>query len=235
MTISEHRFEDREAMLAALYQAFVDDIEQALSRQSTATLLLSGGSTPVPLYRSLSAAKLDWSRIHVALVDERWVDAHSSSSNERLLRDNLLVQHAADAHFTGMKNPAASPFDGVQECNAAYLDLPSPYSLCLLGMGPDGHTASLFPGAAGLTEALASKNHCAAIRAIRSAVTGDNLERMTMTPWSLLQSRKLILLITGNDKWDIYQRARNNGAAPELPVSLFLDQNEVPVEVYWSA
>jgi 6-phosphogluconolactonase len=113
--ISEHQFENRELMLAALYGAFVDDIEQALAQQSTATLLLSGGSTPVPLYRSLSAARLDWSRVHVALVDERWVDAHSSSSNERLLRENLLVKHAADAHFTGMKNHAASPFAGAQE------------------------------------------------------------------------------------------------------------------------
>lgn len=232
--ISEHQFENRELMLAALYRAFVDDIEQALAQQSAATLLLSGGSTPVPLYRSLSAARLDWSRVHVALVDERWVDAYSSSSNERLLRENLLVKHAADAHFTGMKNHAASPFDGVQECNADYLRLPVPYSICLLGMGPDGHTASLFPGAEGLTEALAAKRHCAAIRATRSAVTGDNLERMTMTPWSLLQSRKLILLITGDDKWNIYQKARNDGATADLPVSLFLQQNEVPVDVYWA-
>jgi 6-phosphogluconolactonase len=234
MTINEHQFENREAMLAALYRVFVDDLEQALVQQSTATLLLSGGSTPVPLYRSLSAAKLDWSRVHVALVDERWVDAHNSSSNERLLRENLLIDHASDAHFTGMKNSATSPFDGAEECNADYFKLPSPYSICLLGMGPDGHTASLFPGAEGLTEAVAGKRHCAAIRAIRSGVTGDNLERMTMTPWSLLQSRKLILLITGNDKWDVYQKARDNPASSNLPVSLFLKQPEVLVEVYWS-
>ena len=234
MTISEHQFENREAMLTALCQVFIDDIEQTLARQSSATLLLSGGSTPVPLYRSLSVAKLDWSRVHVALVDERWVDADSASSNERLLRENLLLDHAGDAHFSGMKNPAASPFEGAEECNASYLKLPSPYSICLLGMGPDGHTASLFPGAEGLAEAIKGKQHCAAIRAIRSEVTGDNIERMTMTPWSLLQSRRLILLITGNDKWDIYQQARDKPASPDLPVSLFLAQQEVPVEVYWS-
>jgi len=234
MTINEHQFENRKLMLEALYQVFVDDIEQTLSRQAEVTLLLSGGSTPLPLYRSLSVAKLDWSRVQVALVDERWVDAHSASSNERLLRENLLVRNAAEAAFTGMKNRAASPFDGVEKCNADYLRLPSPYSIGLLGMGADGHTASLFPGAEGLTEALGVKRHCAGIRATRSAVTGDNLERMTMTPWSLLQSRKLILLITGNDKWDIYQKARKNGASPDLPVSLFLEQDEVPVEVYWS-
>ena len=234
MTISEHKFESREAMLAALERAFIEDIEAALSQQSRATLLLSGGSTPVPLYRSLSAAKLDWSRIHVALVDERWVDAKNTSSNERLLRENLLVEHATAAHFTAMKNHAGSPFDGAEECNATYSTLPSPYDICLLGMGSDGHTASLFPGAEGLAEAISGKQHCAAIRANRSEVTGDNLERMTMTPWSLLQSRKLILLITGNDKWEIYLKARAKGASPDLPISLFLAQNESPVEVYWS-
>lgn len=234
MTINEHQFDNREIMLAALYRVFIDDMELALSQHSSATLLLSGGSTPVPLYRSLCAAKLDWSRVHVALVDERWVETDNPASNERMLRENLLVGQAADADFTAMKNPAASPFDGVEECNAAYLRLPSPYSLCLLGMGPDGHTASLFPGAEGLAEALSAKHHCAAIRANRSEVTGDKIERMTMTPWSLLQSRKLILLITGKDKWDIYRKARENGASPDLPVSLFLEQDEVPVEVYWS-
>ena len=233
-TINEHQFDNREAMLAALYRAFADDIEQALSQQSSVTLLLSGGSTPVPLYRSLSAAKLDWSRVHIALVDERWVDAGSSASNERLLRENLLVDYAADAHFTGMKNLAVSPFDGAEECNADYFRLPSPYGICLLGMGPDGHTASLFPGAEGLAEALTARRHCAAIRAIRSEVTGENLERITMTPWSLLQSRKLILLITGHDKWEIYLKARDNAASADLPVSLFLEQNDVPVEVYWA-
>ena len=82
--------------------------------------------------------------------------------------------------------------------------------------------------------AIKGKLHSAAIRAIRSEVTGDNIERMTMTPWSLLQSRRLILLITGNDKWDIYQQARDKPASQAVPVSLFLQQNEVPVEVYWS-
>ena len=71
MTINENKFDSRDAMLETLYQLFVDDIEQALATQSTATLLLSGGSTPVPLYRSLAGASLDWSRVHVALVDER--------------------------------------------------------------------------------------------------------------------------------------------------------------------
>ena len=234
MTINEHRFDSRDAMLEALYQVFVDDIEQALATRSTATLLLSGGSTPVPLYRLLAKAGLDWSRVHVALVDERWVDVNNPASNERLLRENLLVDKAAEAHFVGMKNQSKTPFDGARECDDNYRSLPAPYSICLLGMGPDGHTASLFPAAEGLDEALASERHCAAIRARRSNVTGDNLERMTMTPSSLLQSRKLVLLISGDDKWAVYRQARDNPASIDLPVSLLLHQDKSPVEVYWS-
>jgi 6-phosphogluconolactonase len=234
MSISEHRFENRETLLDMLYRFVVAELEASLARQGSATLLLSGGSTPAPLYRRLSGAELDWDRVDVALVDERWLETDNEASNEHLLRETLLRERAAAARFTGMKNAAATPADGVDECNRSYARLPSPYSLCLLGMGADGHTASLFPGARGLDEALETDRHCAAITALRSAVTGDNLERMTLTPRSILQSRKLILMICGEDKWQVYREARRNGASKDRPVSLFLEQERVPVEVYWS-
>ena len=230
MSIIEHKYADRESMLEDLYQVFIKDLQQ----QSPATLLLSGGSTPGPLYRKLSDARLDWANINVALVDERWVGTDHAASNERLLRETLLTNHAAEANFVGMKNGHQSPFDGQAGCSARYASLPRPYSICLLGMGPDGHTASLFPGAEGLDAAVDSKQFCAAIRAQQSEVTGNYVERMTMTPWSILQSRRLILLFTGDDKWRVYQQALQNGASSDLPVSLFVDQNVVPVDVFWA-
>jgi len=234
MSISEHKFKDRESLLDMLFRVVVAELEISLAQQSSTTLLLSGGSTPAPLYRRLSTADLDWSGIDVALVDERWVAADDEASNERLLRETLLRERAAEARFTAMKNSAATAADGAAECNRRYARLQRPYSLCLLGMGADGHTASLFPGARGLDEALESTQPCAAISALRSAVTGDNLDRMSMTRWGILQSRKLILLISGEDKWRVYLEARQNGASAALPVSLFLDQDRVPVEVYWA-
>ena len=233
MPVSEHKFTAREQMLDALYDSMVADLEQALSAQARVTLLLSGGSTPAPLYRRLANAPLDWARVDIALVDERWVDNDDPASNERLLRETLLQGQAAAARFTAMKTTQPSAADAVDDCNRHYAAL-SPCCLCLLGMGPDGHTASLFPAARGLEQALAAQQHCAAIVARQSAVTGDNLERMTLTPWSILQARKLVLLISGEDKWQIYRQARQTGASAELPVSLFLDQQQVPVEVYWA-
>lgn len=234
MSTIERRFTDRTELIETLQRVFVKSLRQALGQQPAATILLSGGSTPTPLYRQLSTADLDWARVHVALVDERWVATDSAASNERLLNENLLIENAAAANFTGMKNDHSTPFDGAAECNVRYAALPSPYTICLLGMGPDAHTASLFANAEGLGAALDSNQYCAGIRAVRSEVTGDNLERMTMTPWSILQSRRLILLITGDDKWEVYQQARSASASADKPISLFIHQNSVPLEVYWS-
>lgn len=234
MPTIEHKFTDRAELIDSLYQALVEELQQALAQHSSTTILLSGGSTPVPLYRQLSSADLNWNQIHIALVDERWVETDSAASNERLLRENLLIDKASNAVFTGMKNNHQNPFDGEAECNALYAALPSPGTICLLGMGPDGHTASLFPDAEGLNAALESSQHCAAINAVKSNVTGDNLERMTLTPWSILQSRRLILLITGDDKWEVYEQAREAEATADQPISLFIHQDSVPLEVYWA-
>ncbi len=234
MTVEEHRFEDRDRLIDAVYRQITAVLEQALAQKSRASLAASGGSTPLPLYRRLAAAPLDWSRVDVALVDERWVDTGDDSSNERLLRENLLRGNASAAAFTGMKNDHPDPFAGEDQCNLAYAALEPPFDVCLLGMGSDGHTASLFPAARGLPEALTRAAHCAAIEARRSAVTGDNLARMTLTPWSILQSRRLILLFTGEEKWAVYRQACRADATAELPVSLFIHQDRVRLEVYWA-
>ena len=234
MTIREHRFEDAARMTAALRSSIIDDLETALEQRPRATLLVSGGSTPSDLYRSLSEAALDWQRIDIALVDERWVDPRHAASNEHMVRETLLAGAAAKARFTGMKNDHPSPTAGEAQCNRAYESLQRPFDAVVLGMGLDGHFASLFPGAEGFEDALGTHSHCAAIHARRSEVTGENLERMTLTPWSLSQSRHLYLLIRGEDKWRVYDSARQNGANHDCPISLLLATEGITLEIYWS-
>ena len=233
MPVAPHCHENRETLIESLTRLVAGDLRQAIDTRDHAVLLVSGGSTPAPLYRALSGVDLDWSRVHVALVDERWVPTDHAASNERLIRETLLCGAAAQARFTGMKNSAPTPQQGVDACNLDYASLPEPYTLCLLGMGADGHTASLFPRAQGLTTALQSDRYCAAIKAERSAVTGDFLDRMTLTAEAILKSERLVLLITGEDKWAALQSAEATTDTSLAPIRFFTRQPR-PIEVYWA-
>jgi 6-phosphogluconolactonase len=237
MSIREFTFASREQMLSALYEHVIDELETSLKAHEQVSLFLSGGSTPGPLYKSLAEAALDWNNIHVALVDERWVDPDHNASNEKLIRETLLAGSAKPA-FTGMKTTAATATEGRSECETRYGLLPKHFALSLLGMGPDGHTASLFPCADGLDDALdndsLNTNLCAAIYPQQSEVTGEYVERMSLTPSALLRSQRLILIITGDDKWDVYQQAKQAADVKQMPVALFLQQDSTPVDVYWA-
>ncbi len=196
--------------------------------------LVSGGSSPAPLYQRLSQIALDWKRIQVALVDERWVEPGHAKSNETFVQKNLLQHAAAQAPFMGMKNSAQSAAEGLGACEQAYRKLPQPFDLTILGMGPDGHTASLFPNAEGLGEALTTDALCSAITAHQSEVTGEYTERMTLSLAGIVNSRRLVLLITGDEKLQALRAAQGDGPVEDMPIRAVLRQNKVPVTLYWA-
>jgi 6-phosphogluconolactonase len=234
--LTERLFENRQDMVAALEAECVTALTQAVEERGEATFMVSGGSTPEPLYKSLSNQDLPWESIYVALVDERWVDFEHDKSNEAFTVKHLIQNKAAATNLVGMKNTAATAQEGLADCEAAYQQLAQPFDVTILGMGNDGHTASLFPHANGLDAALNpdSPELCAAIIAHQSEVTGAITERMTLSLAGLLKSKVLVLLITGQEKLDVLRKAQAGSDVKEMPIRAVLQQDRVPVVVYWA-
>ncbi len=231
MWIHEYHFSDTGELAGDLARSIAGSLGEAVAARGEASLVVSGGRTPRALFQRLSALALPWESVWITLADERWVAPGNPDSNETLVRETLLAGPAAAARFVGLKVDGEDPEASTRRCAAALSDLPRPFDVVLLGMGDDGHTASLFPGCE--LVAPAADRHgrptCAAVR----PPTAPH-PRMSLTPAALLDSRRIVLLFTGNGKWAVYQKAREQGPSDELPVRHALHQEEVPVDVYWA-
>ena len=232
--IVERFFDSKDEMIAAVYQQTIDALQEAIAERGEATFLVSGGSSPAPVYQQLSVADIDWDKVYVALVDERWVDIEHDKSNEAFIVNTLLQNQAAAANLVGMKNEADTAAAGVVSCEEAYQQLASPFDVTVLGMGPDGHTASLFPHAEDLDAALSTKNLCAALTANQSDVTGSCTERMTLSLAGIVNCKHLLLLISGEEKLATYREALAGDDVAAMPVRAVLQQDSIPVTVYWA-
>jgi len=189
-----------------------------------ASVFLSGGSMPGPIYEALSFYDLPWQHVDIGLVDERWVDETNPGSNAALIRKTLIRNHASAAKFFPMKSKNNTARGGQKIIETIYRPLLNSPSLAVLGMGPDGHTASWFSGGEGLSKAVNPKNNnmVQAITARPTEVTGDYLERITLTFTALSKCRSLLLLTKGQKKREILEQAFK-GPKPDLPISYLID------------
>lgn len=225
----------REAMVLTLTQQICRALMRALNVRGRASLAVSGGSTPKPLYEALSREPLDWEKVTIILVDERWVDPGQPGSNEDFVRSALLQNEAANARFIGLKNSAQSPAEGLEERLAALPEDLLPLDVAVLGMGNDGHTASWFPEAEGLAGALdLSAPPLAAITAHQSAVTGDHLERITLTLPVIANAGMNLLMITGPEKQRALEMVRIDGPVERMPVRALLRASRINLQIHWS-
>ncbi len=216
------------ASLDACAERLTDDMAaclgEAVSKRGRASLAVSGGRTPAHIFPILARKDLPWERLTITLADERWVDADHPDSNEGLARRLLLRGPAATARFVGLKTDDENPIDGLARVEAALATVPWPLDAVYLGMGEDGHIASLFPGTAAWAAAPG--------RVLAVAANGGRQSRISLSPAALRDSRQIYLVITGPDKRAILDAAMAPGPPGEFPVRLILDQDRVPVTVY---
>jgi 6-phosphogluconolactonase len=224
VTLEFVEYPDREMLALSLAGKIASQLSQHLRGNETASLCVPGGTTPAPVFDTLSGTEqLDWSRVTVFLNDERWVDGEHPRSNSRLLRRHLLTGNAAAAAYVDLYTGAARPEDAaaaLAEAVAPHL----PITVLLLGMGNDMHTASLFPGAAETGLALAPD--APLVMAINSVADEP---RITLTAPALQRAINTHLMITGPDKRAALERAQTLDAR-DAPIRAFLGD----ITVHWA-
>lgn len=195
-------YPDREFLMLGLANTIAGQLADFLRRDGKATLSVPGGTTPGPIFDTLSGVDIDWPNVAVVLNDERWVPETSERSNTRLVRERLIRGRAAQARLLPLYAPADQP----EEMLAALEDGIRPYlpiSVLLLGMGTDMHTASLFPGADRLEEALSPT--APILLPMRAEAAGE--PRVTLTAPVLREAFNIHVLITGPEKREALDRA----------------------------
>ncbi|WP_018151110.1 6-phosphogluconolactonase [Leeia oryzae] len=224
-----HEFADTRQQAAALAEAMAATLKTHLSMHEKAVIAVSGGKSPVPVFEALRKTDLDWSRVVVTLVDERWVPNDHAASNEALVRQHLLQENAAAATFVPMYNHAASAKAAEADLNTVFADLPLPFALVVLGMGDDGHTASLFPASPALDAGLVAD----APLCLAQVGAVEPTERMSLTLPAILNAGRVFLQFAGEGKKAVFDLASQQ-AEKRWPVSFVLAQSSTPVEVFYA-
>lgn len=232
MAVTEHPG----ATPAAIAHHIADALRTAIAARGQASLAVSGGKSPIPVFEALREQDLDWAKVTVVLVDERIVPRDHEASNTALVARHLLQGKAAAARFLLFFRELAPLFNAevldalVEDAQARIAALPWPLDVAVLGMGEDAHTASLFPGAPGYARAIATEQRLAWVVPEQAPIPAPHA-RLSFTLSALLAARELLLSIAGGSKLAVYRRAAEK-ADEALPISLVLHQTQTPVSVW---
>jgi 6-phosphogluconolactonase len=205
-------FNTKKELEEALCKQIANDLQQAIVKKGSATLLLSGGSTPSGVYRLLSHEEIDWSLVYIGLVDERFVPAEHMHSNYKLLLESIVQNNAAQVRVYPMVLDELDYVKNLSKIEESYRIFTEP-DVVLLGMGPDGHTASIFPNDA--ASQLANEQTDCLIS--NTNAPADPKQRITLNGPVLRRANSLYLMITGADKKQILE----NSSALNLPIAAF--------------
>ncbi len=213
------QFADGEALALGLADWTAERLREAIAVRGVALLIVSGGKSPARFFELLSASDLDWTRVAITLADERRVADDSPRSNARLVRERLLRNRAKAANFTPLADVRLPEDQELAAASARIAHLPMPADVVVLGMGDDGHTASWFPGANGLAEAMDP----AARALVAPIVAPDAPEpRLTLTGRVILRARAIALEIQGEAKLATFAAALAPGPDEAMPIRAVL-------------
>jgi len=222
-----HSLPDPEQLAQTLADRVADALQYAVTNHGRASLVVSGGRSPIAFLEALSVRELPWAKIQVSLADERWVQPEDPDSNEGLLRRYLLQNAAAGAQLVGLYDSAAvSLEEAAERASAKLAGFSRPIDVLVLGMGGDGHTASLFPNSPLLNKGL--DEDCLDL-CLPMLAPASPEQRITMTYPLLASARVQCLAIQGSAKLDTLRQAMQLESS-QMPIRAFLHS---PLEIYW--
>jgi 6-phosphogluconolactonase len=203
-------------------------LKACITEKNKACLAVSGGTTPIEFFKQLSQQELDWAKVTVILVDERWLPVDHKDSNEKLVRDHLIQNNANKAYLLGLKNSDELPSEGIMDCETQLRIQIDHIDVVVLGMGLDGHTASWFANSVQLPALLNSNTAAWCL-----PVEDDFLPqaRMSLTWRFIKRAEKFYLHFTGDEKNKVFTQACEE-YSEQLPVSHVLHQDGINVSVY---
>ncbi|MDR6898952.1 6-phosphogluconolactonase [Rhizobium miluonense] len=231
MTANMHAFANGAELAGKLADKVAETLSAAITVRGSASIAVSGGSTPKAFFQALSSHSIDWGKVTVTLVDERFVPSDNPRSNHLLVQENLLKDKAAAAKFLPLYQATASVEEAAVIATEKTKAIGHPFDVAILGMGNDGHTASFFPGGSNLKTAL-DPNTPRGIITMEAEGAGE--PRLTFTFSSLQDARLLVLHIEGEGKKDVLAKAEAPGEETEMPIRAMLRRAASPVEIYWA-
>ena len=237
-TLTWQQFPDRDVLVDQLADDIAEALAKAIKLQGLAVIAVSGGSTPKPLFERLANLDIDWSKVVITLVDERWVNEEHELSNAAFLRRYLLDLLESKPTFVPLYEHAENAADSLNSVLHNYCDTtkstieqPRPFDVVILGMGNDGHTASFFPDAENIAALVDPQTPAKLLSCISAS---SQVMRITWSLPILLQASFLILHFTGEDKRKVFANALGLNNSIQLPIGAVIHQSISPLNVYYA-
>lgn len=224
-------FESSPALATGLADRVAAALSAAIADGGEATLAVSGGSTPKAFFEALSTRALDWAKVKVTLVDERFVPEDNPRSNHLLVKTHLLKNEAAAAQFVPLYQPEATIEDAAKTASDIVPGMSKPFDVAILGMGTDGHTASFFPGGDHLADALDLK---LPRRVMTMEAPGAGEARLTLSFSALQDAGLLVVHIEGAEKKAVLDKALAGTDEEDMPIRAVLERAQTTPDIYWA-